>query len=315
MCQRDGVTVTLLTIALAACGAERIAPTVDAPVPRQALIAELQVFQETLGIERTGNFQRFSDAQDAVYRCYYTGPLKLPPSYETLALAEGDATGCPLDEEQFDVFFYPIEAVATGSSPVSPALAAAPIERALVVVTHEDFHNQPDAQRAPFDIAEGAATLVGFLTARDFSLDRYGDTSAVFQRLDGEADRFLVKATIVNGHYERLRDLYVAYDAGALGRDEALVRKTRLYEELEASCRASEPSVSFNACPAAMNNAGLAFDRTYVRHYPTWYDLHEALGRDTGATVAAFKRLLASGPRSEAELLAAARALRTATRE
>ena len=290
---------------VAGCGAERSAPTVDPPFPRQAVIAELQEFQQGLGVERTGNFRRFSDAQDAVYRCYFTGQLELPASYAALQLVESDEPGCPADEEAYDVFFYPIEAVASGSSPVSPALADASLERALVVVAHEDFHNQPETGQASFDIAEGAATLTGFLTPRDFTRVRFGEESEIFQRLDREAERFLVKARIINAYYQRLNGVYDAYEAGDLTRDEALARKAALYGELERECEAFEPAVSFNRCPAVMNNAGLAFDQTYTRHYPTWFELYESLDRDTGATVAAFRRVLAAGPQSEAELLEA----------
>lgn len=315
-CRRQQVAtpaaVTALLVvfaAVAGCASERSAPTLDPPIPLQALIAELQEFQRGLGIERTGNFRRFSDAQDAVYRCYFTGLLELPASYEALQLIESDEPSCPVDEEAYDVFFYPIEAVASGSSPVSPALAEASLERALVVVTHEDFHNQREAGRASFDIAEAAATLAGFLTARDFVRIRYGEESEIFQRLDREAERFLVKARIVNAYYRRLDGVYDAYEAGDLTRDTALARKAALYGELERECEASEPAVSFNNCPAAMNNAGLAFDRTYARHYPTWFELYESLDRETGTTVAAFRRVLAAGPQSETELLDARKAL------
>lgn len=315
-CRRQQVTTpaaaTALLLALAAvagCGAERSAPDVDPPFPRQAIIAELQAFQQGLGVERTGNFRRFSDAQDAVYRCYFTGRLELPASYEALQLIESDEADCPVDEQAYDVFFYPIEAVASGFSPVSPALADASLERALVVVAHEDFHNQREAGRASFDIAEAAATLTGFLTTRDFARIRYGEASELFQRLDREAERFLVKARIVNAYYGRLDRVYDAYDAGDLTRDQALALKAGLYGELERECGASEPAVSFNTCPAAMNNAGLTFDRTYARHYPTWFELYESLDRETGTTIAAFRRVLADGPRTETELLDARESL------
>ena len=299
----------LAVIVTAGCGIERSAPTVDPPFPRQALIAELQASQEDLGVERTENFQRFSDARDAVYRCYFTGLLELPASYGALGLVESDEASCPVDAGTYDVFFYPIEAVASGSSPVSPALAEAPLERTLVVVTHEDFHNQPEAGHASLDIAEAAATLIGFLTARDFARTRYGESSAAFRRLEREAERFLAKARIVDAYYRRLDDVYAAHDAGSLARAEALARKAVLYAALERECRASEPAASFNTCPAAMNNAGLAFDRTYTRHYPAWFEMYESLGRETAATVAAFKRVLARGPQTEAELLGAGKAV------
>ena len=297
--------------AVTGCAAERSAPAVDPPFPRQAIIAELQEFQRSLGVERTGNFRRFSDAQDAVYRCYFTGRLKLPASYEALQLVERDEPGCAVDEQAYDVFFYPIEAVASGSSPVSPALADASLERALVVVAHEDFHNQQETTRASFDIAEAAATLTGFITTRDFARIKYGKNSELFRRLDREAERFLVKARIANAYYGRLAGVYDGYGSGAFTRDEALARKSALYGELERECQASEAAVSFNTCPAVMNNAGLAFDRTYTRHYPAWFELYESLNRDAGATVAAFKRVLATGPQSETELLdASTRSLR-----
>ena len=303
-------TVLLLVCAaIAGCGADRSAPTVAPPFPRQAIIAELQEFQQSLGVERTRNFRRFSGAQEAVYRCYFTGRLELPASYEALQLIESDEPSCPVDEKAYDLFFYPIEAVASGSSPVSPALADASLERVLVVVSHEDFHSQRETGQASFDIAEAAATLAGFLTARDFSKVKYGEESETFQRLDREAEQFLVKARIVNTFYGRLKGVYDAHEAGALTRGDALARKAALYAELERECRAPEPAVSFNSCPTVMNNAGLAFDRTYTRHYSTWFQLHESLGRDTGATVAALRRILATGPRSETDLLAASKAV------
>ncbi len=307
--QAAAVALLLIVAAVAGCGVERPAPTVAPPFPRQAIIAELQEFQQELGVERTGNFRRFSDAQDAVYRCYFTGRVELPASYEALEMIETDDPSCPVDENVYDVFFYPIEAVASGSSPVSPALAEALLERALVVVAHEDFHNQREARQASFDIAEAAATLAGFLIARDFTRIKYGEESETFQRLDREAELFLIKARIVNTYYQRLDGVYDAHAAGALTLDEALDRKAAFYAELESECGASEPAVSFNNCPAAMNNAGLAFDRTYTRHYSTWFELHEVLGRNTGTTVAAFRRVLAAGPQSETELIDAREAV------
>jgi len=307
------VPLLLASVALAGCGGARSAPAVEPPFPRQALIDELQEFQQDLGIDRTGNFQRFSDAQDSVYRCYFTGQLELPASYDALQLIEPDEPVCPVDETTYDLFFYPIEAVASGSSPVSPALANAALERTLVVVPHEDFHNQPETAQASFDVAEAAATLVGFAAARDFARATYGEESELFQRLDHDVDRFLVKSHIVNGYFQRLNDVYGAYDAGDLTRDEALARKAALYADFDRECRASVPAVSFNTCPAVMNNAGLAFDSTYTRHYPTWFALYESLGRDTRETIAAFRQVLGTGPHSESELIEATHALPSLT--
>jgi hypothetical protein len=296
----------LVAMMTAGCGVERSVPSVDPPHPRQAIIGALQTFQEGLGIERTGNFQRFSDA--AIHRCYFTGVLELPSSYDALRLIETSEPTCPIDERTYDVFLYSIEAVASGSSPVSPALAEASLHRALVVVSHEDFHNQQETGRASVEIAEGAATLAGFLSARDFARARYGNESEIARRLDSEAERFLVKANIVNSYYRGLADVYSARAAGRMTRSEALARKAALFAELEQACNTPDPSVSFNDCPTVLNNAGLAFDRTYTRHYPAWFSLHQALDGDTAATIIALRRVLATGPRSEADLAAASAA-------
>ncbi len=301
------VAAALLSAVTASCASGRPAPEVEPPTPRQAVIADLQAFQVDLGIERTDNFQEFSGERDAVYRCYFTGLLELPASYTDLQLIESDVPECAVDEAAFDVFFYPIEAVASGSSPVSPALEEAPLERALVVVTHEDFHNQRETARASVEVAESAATLIGFLTARDYALARYGETSDVFRRLDGEAERHLLKARTINAYFDRLAALYAEHAAGTLDHGEALARKAEMYAELARECRAADQAVSFNTCPAVMNNAGLAFDRTYARHYATWFDLHVSLGRDTARTITASRQLLATGPQSGGDLKAALR--------
>jgi hypothetical protein len=51
-----------------------------------------------------------------------------------------------------------------------------------------------------------------------------------------------------------------------------------------------------------LNNAGLAFDRTYTRHYPLMYDLYTSLGSDTSALVVALKRLMTRWPSSVASV-------------
>ena len=90
------------------------------------------------------------------------------------------------------------EAVANGSAPVTESLAEAPLERVLVVVPHEDFHESREARRAPPPLDEAAATLAGFLTAAEFARQRYGEASETYQKLAREPDLFLRKAEIVN---------------------------------------------------------------------------------------------------------------------
>ena len=303
-------TLPILIVAAASCSSRRPAPTKGPPFPRQEVIAELKDFQQTLGVERTGNFERYADTPRALFRCYFTGRLELPESYEALRLIESDEPSCAVDEQAYDVFFYAIEAVAGGASPVSPALAEASLDRVLVVVPHEDFHDQREIRQASVDIGEAAATLIGFLAAGEFAKAKYGVASQVFQRLDREARLFLEKARIINAHYERLVGVYSAFRSGDITREDALARKEELFAMLKQECSApATVPVSFNGCPAAMNNAGLAFDRTYTRYYPMFFKLYDSLDHDTRASVAALKSVLATGPKSEAELLGAMSAL------
>jgi hypothetical protein len=289
----------ILVVASAACSLNKpvatTPPTTLQPPANLGLVADMKAFEQTLGVLATNNFLRYSASQRAVDRCYFTGKLELPGSYRDLHLAHGSEAGCSVDMQKYDVFFYPAEAVATGASPVTPALADAPLERLLVVVPHEDFHNQEEARGAAPEIAEAAATLIGFLTASEFAKDRYGERSPAFHNLDREARLFLQKARIVNLYHDQVGALYASFRSGRITRQTALARKEELFLELGRECAAIAPApVSFNKCPAAMNNAGLAFDNTYTRQYPAMFDRYERLGEDTKATILSLRRLLAT---------------------
>jgi hypothetical protein len=280
-------------VAAAACASKKPAAALPPSSPRQAIVADMKAFEHTLGVEPTNNFLQYSASVRSFNRCYFTGKLELPASYRDLHLIQGTETGCSVDEQQYDLFFYPAEAVASGTIPVTPALANATLERLLVVVPHEDFHNQGEARGASAEIAEAAATLIGFLTASAFAKDRYGDSSPAYQGLRREARLFLQKARIVNLYHDQISALYASFRSGKIARQEALARKDELFLELSRACGAISPDpVSFNKCPAVMNNAGLGFDNTYTRHYPAMFDIYEMLGQDTKATIQRLRQLL-----------------------
>lgn len=297
------VGIMALVVIAAGCIMKRTAVTVPVSYPRQQLIAEIKDFQKTLGFDEEKNFLRYSDDQPALYRCYYTGKLDLPESYDQLRLVEGSAAGCPVDEDKYDVFFYEMEAEASGDAPVTEALAEAPLDRLLVVVPHEDFHNQKEAEKADPEIAEAAATLIGFLTASQFAKEKYGPASETYERLDREPALFLQKARLVNDYFDRIGAVYRAFRAKQISRAKALERKEELFSELDRECAGITPDpASFNPCPGASNNAGLAFERTYSRYYPLLYELASA-HQDAAETVTALKGLLAARPRSERDLI------------
>jgi hypothetical protein len=296
--------LVLLLVGTSAVGcAARVPPQVAPASPRLLsvveVVGELKAFEETLGGQATENFLSSSTRQTSDDRCYFTGKLQLPEFYSGLRMVRENRAQCDARSNEHDVFFYPVEAVASGDETITVSLTEASVERILVVVPHEDFHNQAELRKAPTEVAESAATLVGFLTASGFARERFGEDSTHSRTLARDVDLFLRKSSIVNGYYDKVSDLYRSFRDGALTQEQTVARKSELFAELQQSCSAILPEpVSFNKCPAAMNNAGLAFDRTYTRYYPLMHDLYTSLGSDTSTLVLTLKRLLAKWPDS-----------------
>jgi len=285
----------ILIAGATACGLKK--PPAATPFANQQIVEEMKDLQKALGFEDTKNFVRLAERPTAIYRCYFTGKLELPDSYRQLRFVQGDASGCAMDDQKYDVFFYPAEAIASGSMPVTPALAEASVARLLVVVPHEDFHNQRELREAPPEVAEAAATLVGFVTAFQFAKEKYGPRSPLSQRLEGEARVFLEKARIINVYYDKLSALYGSLHERTVTRTQALAAKQQLFAELQQQCAAIVPEpVSFNKCPAAMNNAGLAFDRTYTREYPRVFEGHYSPGEDPHVSLERLKTFVRARP-------------------
>src|ERR1019366_4387678 len=90
--------LTFVIVALLACGASAsdTAQNLGAS-DRKDLITAIKRLEKKLGLRRTKNFQKESTETAVAYRCYYTGKLELPDSYEKLQLIQGTKSGCPLD--------------------------------------------------------------------------------------------------------------------------------------------------------------------------------------------------------------------------
>lgn len=268
---------------------------------RTQMISDLQEFTRGLGFEETGNFRRSRPDIKAHYRCYYTGKLTLPESYEGLRLAAGSEAGCNLDEDNYDVFFYRIEAVASGEAPVTESMSQVSDERAAVVVAHEDFHEA--VLRWPPRIAEAASTLLGFLSAAEFARVKFGEPSELYRNLAAEAGIFRRKAELIRLYHEKLSRLYAGAGKSPASRAAALVRKNELFAALERECLTIEPEpYSFNRCPAVFNNAGLAFDMTYSKHYPLLYEVYLAHASDLRALIATLRQFNETRWRDEKSL-------------
>ena len=296
----------MLTIVLVALLASSAA-AIDTPqnlnaTDRKDLISAVKRVEKKLGFRRTKNFYKESAESAVAYRCYYTGKLELPDSYSGLQLVAGTKAGCPVDTQKYDVFFYPMDANASGKTPISASLEHEAVERFLVVVPHEDFHANKELRNLPETWGEASATLIGFLTATEVARQQFGENSEVYQNLQHEPELFARKAEIVNQYYGHLRQLYASAHTGKIPAPNALALKQQAFEELHQACISISPMPrSFNQCPAANNNAGLVFDETYTKYYPLMYRLYLAEDRKLKPTLDALERAL--NAKTEAEVL------------
>ena len=276
----------------------------SSPAPTEStgdLARAVKGLEAKLGLHPTGSFERTSKKAAVDYRCYYTGVLQLPEFYDGLRLKRGKPHGCKVNTKKYDVFFYPLQAMGSPKSQITTSLAESSPERVLMVIPHEDFHQDPALRGLPEPLAEAAATLVGFLTARDVARQQYGSDSEVYRNLSKEAFLFQTKSGVVNRYFEQVRDLYAGYAARKISKTDAFASKARIYGALERECEAIEPNPkSFDRCLAANNNAGLSFDHTYTLYYPLMYEVAEAHGEDLKATIDALKQAMAGKSGSEA---------------
>jgi hypothetical protein len=294
--------LTLVLVALLASGAAAsdIPPTSGA-ASRKDLVSTVKRLEKKLGFRRTKNFHKESAEFAVAYRCYYTGKLELPDSYSNLRLVQGTKTGCPLDPKKFDVFFYPLEAMGSGKTPLSASMAHESVERFLVVVPHEDFHASKELRKLPPAWGEASATLIGFLTASEVARRQFGEGSAIYRNLQREPELFSYKAEMVNRYHAQLSQLYAAVRAGQVSEQDALAQKRQAFDEIHQACMAKQPTPkTFSKCLSANNNAGLAFDSTYTKYYPLMYNLYVAEGRNLKSTLNALQRALNTKAESQA---------------
>lgn len=257
--------------------------------PDPAAVRPVRQAEAALGYEPTRNFHRAGGRQ-AYYLCYAAGRFELPADYRGLRMDSGRSGACRFDPRKLDVLRYPAEALAGRAAPVTRSLAAAQTQRRDFVVAHEDFHEQPGVRALEPALKEAASTLAGLLTSAEAA--RLRDDAEAADRALRETDLFLAKARRINAVHAELRKLYAHHARGELSAAETLAAKAAAFDSLRRSCAAeAETPRAFHPCPAALNNAGLAFDATYTREYPRVHAIFEESGRDVAATIAALRAL------------------------
>jgi len=264
--------------------------------PRKDLIAEIKKFEKQIGYMKDINFHSYNPSEEAYHICYSTGTLNLPNDYTDSALktTKGKKEGCADNANEEDVFFYKSQAYSGGLG-LQRSLAEAPLERFIVVVFHEDYHEE--IHLAHGDKNEAATTMMGMALAIDFAREKYGEDSEMYRNLCLEPALYIQKAIIVNKYYSKLRMLYANFNRFQISKADTLKRKAELLNELQKECIAIRPwPKTFNPCPPALNNAGLAFDITYTRHFPRMYAMWVRCGKDSKKLFDAFQQYLPETP-------------------
>ena len=285
------LAVFLIAALIAGCAPQRSTEG-DLAAPRSrdewtALLNEVRAFERRIGFKDTRNFSTFTQEKEGFPFCGYVSRLYLPYSYEDPAIRWTESESeeeCRALGEELDVSYGETEAVGEQDAPVTASMLAAPPDRLLYLVIHEDCHDQ---FQLPYGIEEPVCNVIAFEAMARFSEEKYAATSREREAvrryvLDGATH---ARATI--GHYERLAALYARHEQARLALPELLRERERIFRQAERELAWPE---------GTMNNVWLANTMTYSRHYPVIERVFQALGRDVARTVAFFRTVDAMKP-------------------
>lgn len=240
------------------------------------LVREIQDYELRFGFAPTNNFQTYNERLEQYSLCFYADKFSLEVNYA------GEKSDCLFDERTHDVFVKAVEAVAGIKTPLTRDLVNAPLSRFIMVVFHEDFHEQMLGVPT-ITINESATTLMGFLLARDFALMKYGDTSVVYQEIVSDITRYLEAARLETAYADSLSILYGYVTRGEITTKRGLKEKERLFSEMRKECTKVVLLV-LGACESLKNNADFGVALWYTKYYRLFYELHKACNEDVGRT-------------------------------
>ena len=278
----------LAGLALIAAAVGCVAPgTSEIAAPRSpeawnALLGEVRVFEHRIGFEPTRNFREFSAERPSFPFCGYVSRAYLPYSYQDPAikwLNVDTREECSAQDESADVTFGQTEAIAEREAPVTPSMMAAPLNRLLYLVIHEDCHEQFEL---PYGIEEALCNVIAYN-----AMTRFGDDKYRSQSRERQAIQSFVLEGADNAHktvalYARLSTLYALHDRAAIPLPALLRERERIFRQAERQL--SWPRGS-------MNNVWMANSMTYSRHYPMLERVSKALDGDILRTIAFFRTI------------------------
>ena len=247
------------------------------------LIEEIKDFEKKLGFDETENFNIYSGETEAYDYSFFTPITELPYSLDDplLQCATGKPESVPIDLEKYDVFFYSIQAIAGVETPVTKSLLQAPLPRFIHVIIHEDWHEQMDS---PLGIEEPCAEVVSYTAAILFAEEKFGQNSEVYRTLQERFGKKLEESELYQQYYDELDLLYSSFHSGAISEADTLAQKARLLKSM-----AEELKGMWGAAPRQLNNAFIAFQMTYFRHFPLIQQVYSATNYDLAETMAIFR--------------------------
>ncbi|HEY81757.1 MAG TPA: aminopeptidase [Dehalococcoidia bacterium] len=256
---------------------------------RLQLVEEIKAFEKELGFEETENFKTYSDEVETYDFYFYTPRTTLPYSLDdpSLRYGTGKPQSAPFDLKEFDVFAYSVEAIAGVKTPVTRSLLRAPLARFIHIIFHEDWHEQIDS---PLGIEEPTAEVVSYAASLRFAEEKFGRDSAVFKTLNQEFQKKLKESEIYQRYYDELSLLYSQFRSGKLSKKETLSRKSSLLQAM-----GDELKDLWGGKPAQLNNAFIAFQMTYFRHFPLMYQVFSATDYDLEKTIDIFRWVPSQG--------------------
>lgn len=282
----------LLVLLVTATGCRAAAPEVELTNEQRSrleLVPEIKAFQNRLGFEPTENFKTYSLDLESYHYWFYTPQTELPYSLDDprLQWLTGEPENVSLDLDQYDVFSYSIEALAGIETPLTRALLEAPLARFILIIFHEDWHEQIDL---PLGIEEPTGEVVSYIAALRFTAEKFGPDSAVHRTLYKELSDKLEAGHVYRSYYEQLDALYAESGSGAVSGEDALREKERLFQSMGDDLEAI-----WGGRPDQLNNAYLAFQMTYFRHLPRLYEVFWQTEQDLAETMSLFRSMPGQG--------------------